>query len=281
MLRTEQIRIADIPNAVIDVATDQISRCTVALLRCDIDRNTERCRLIGTGTLIAIDNRSVILTAAHVISQLNKGCFLGIISSFQGRQERIRYQFQHLTLHRIGNSKNDAEGPDIGLIVLPAQAIGYLKSEKVFYNINKRERIYSVTPLDVKTGFWLTCGFPGEWEQTRPTDRYEGVIKSYGALCGSSGVSNEYSTGEYDYLEIKVDCSAANLEMPSSFGGLSGAGIWQIPLVKNDLGVITPDDFILSGVAFYQTGMLNEWRSLRCHGRRTVYNTVPNYLRSR
>ncbi len=277
-MHTEQIRIGNIPAAVIDAATDQISRYTVALLRCDIEYNRERCRLIGTGTLITIDNTSAVLTAAHVISQLNERCFLGVISSFQGQQERIRYQFQHLQLHKVGKGSNDQAGPDIGVIVLPPQDIGYLKSEKVFYNVNKREPIYSTTPLDIKIGFWLTCGFPGEWEQTRSADRYEGVIRSYRGLCGSSSISKEYSTEDYDYLEIKVDCT--NQDLPSSFGGLSGAGLWHIPLVKNDRGVITPHDFILSGIAFYQSDVLNEWRYLRCHGRRTIYNILPSYLRS-
>jgi hypothetical protein len=207
--------------------------------------------------------------------------FVGVISSFEGLPERIRYQFHHLTLHKIAKGTDDATGPDIGLIALPIQDISYLKSRKVFYNVNKRKRSHGVTPLDTKTGFWLTCGFPGEWEQSRTSDNADTVLKSYGALCGSSSISKEYVANGYDYLEINVDCSSANPELPSSFGGLSGAGVWQMPLVKNQVGEIKPDEFILSGVAFYQTSVERGRRCLRCHGRRTIYTGVPNYLRSK
>jgi hypothetical protein len=43
-----------------------------------------------------------------------------------------------------------------------------------------------------------------------------------------------------------------------SFGGLSGARLSQISLSKNDVGVVSPDDFVFSGVAFYQSGLVNE-----------------------
>lgn len=281
MLCTQQIRIADLPEAAVDAAIERIIRHTVALMRCDVNHGAETCRLIGTGTLITVDGTSGILTAAHVISQLSKQCSLGVISSFEGRLERIRYQFNHLALHKIAKGEEEADGPDIGLIVLPNQDISYLKSEKVFYNLNKRERVHGLAPLDTKTGFWLMCGFPGEWEQSRIVDNTESVIKSFGALCGTSSISKEYAAGEYDYIEINVDCSSANPEIPSSFGGLSGAGIWQMPLVKNQAGEINPDEFILSGVAFYQTSIENGWRCLRCHGRKTIYKGVPNYLRGK
>lgn len=281
MLRTEQIRIADIPEATVDSAIERIIRHTVALMRCDVNHRAETCRLIGTGTLLTVDGASGILTAAHVISQLSEQCSLGVLSSFEGRPERSRYKFHHLILHKIAKGKDDAYGPDIGFIALPIQDISYLKSEKVFYNVNKREQIHGLTPFDTKTGFWLTCGFPGEWEQSRTGDNNETVIKSHGALCGSSSISKEYAAGEYDYLEINVDCSSANPELPSSFGGLSGAGIWQMPLVKNQAGEINPDEFILSGVAFYQSSVQHGWRCLRCHGRKTIYNGVPNYLRGK
>ena len=281
MLRTEQIRIADLPEATVDSAIERINRHTVALMCCEVKNREEVCKLIGTGTLISVDGIYGILTAAHVISQLRAQHSLGILSSFEGRLERIRYKYQHLNLHKIAKGKDDAKGPDIGLIELPVQDISYLKSGKVFYNVNKRERIHGLAPLDTKTGFWLTCGFPGEWERSKTMDNCNTVLKSYGALCGSSSISKEYAVGKFDYLEIKVDCSSANAEMPSSFGGLSGAGIWQMPLIKNQTGDIDPDDFIFSGVAFYQTHVEHGFRYLRCHGRKTIYAGVPNYLRSK
>lgn len=277
----EQIRIADIPDAVTDAAIDRIIRYTVGLMRYDSDGRRETSKLIGTGTLVTIDEKSSILTAEHVASQLSEGCKLGVLCSFTSKSERIQFEFRHLAIHRIAKGADDAKGPDIALIVLPAAGIDYLKSEKVFYNVSKREREFSVTPMDTKEGFWLTCGILGESQQTTLCESTHTVTKSYLALCGVSGISREYDVGEYDYIEIKVDYNSGNPDVPSSFGGFSGGGVWQMPLVKSADGVINPGGYILSGVVFYQTGIEGGWRFLRCHGRKTIYLALPKYVRSK
>lgn len=276
----EQIRIADIPDGVVDSAIDQVIRYTVGLMRCDSDGRTETSKLIGTGTLVTIDNRGSILTAEHVASQLSEGCKLDVLCSFTGKRERVQFEFYHLAIHRIAKGAEDAVGPDIALIVLPNVGIGYLKSEKLFYNINRRENEFGLTPMDKRNGFWLTCGIPGDWELKRH-ESDQTIVKSYQGLCGASGVSREYDVDEYDYVEVTVDYSSGNPDLPLSFGGCSGGGIWQIPLRKNTAGVIISETPILSGVVFYQTKIDGGLRLLRCHGRKTIYQMVPRFVRSK
>lgn len=79
-------------------------------------------------------------------------------------------------------------------------------------------------------------------------------------------------------LEVQIDYKDPNPELPSSFGGCSGGGIWQVPLRKNEEGKIEAEEHLLSGVVFYQTGFAEGVRRLKCHGRKTVYNRVPEYV---
>lgn len=69
-------------------------------------------------------------------------------------------------------------------------------------------------------------------------------------------------------------------ELPISFGGISGGGVWQVPLLKTKEGEIQAKEPIFSGVAFYQTAIVDKKRTIRCHGRRSVYESVYKALRN-
>ena len=76
--------------------------------------------------------------------------------------------------------------------------------------------------------------------------------------------------GTFDYLEFKARYGGLN-EPPQSFGGFSGAGLWQAPLVRTPEGTLKAKELLLSGVAFYQFARTEERRVIKCHGRRSVY----------
>jgi hypothetical protein len=55
----------------------------------------------------------------------------------------------------------------------------------------------------------------------------------------------------HDYVDLR---SRRLLEprTPTSFGGLSGSGLWRFSIAKVSASVLKPLDFQLAGVAFYQ-----------------------------
>ena len=77
---------------------------------------------------------------------------------------------------------------------------------------------------------------------------------------------------------MSIEYESHNQDLPTSFGGVSGGGVWQVPLIRDRQGDLEADDYILSGVAFYQTKLDGNHRLIRCHGRKTVYEKVPKYL---
>jgi len=86
----------------------------------------------------------------------------------------------------------------------------------------------------------------------------------------------------YDYVDLR---SRRSLEprSPTSFGGMSGSGLWRFSIAKVSDSVLKPFDFQLAGVAFYQLlDTDDEIATLRFHGPRSMYErslpSVRNWL---
>jgi hypothetical protein len=277
-MHTEQLHIKDLPSATIDSACDDIVQFTVGLQRIVGERGAEDIQLIGTGTLVLINGKRCILTAEHVLAELKPDDRLALLSSFTGALRRHAFDLSHIRIHRIAKGADDSKGPDIGLIVLPEANIGHLLAEKVFFNIDKRRERFAEGFLENDRGFWFTCGIVGESETDLPLQPGFTRIKGYQGLCGASTRPREHEDSGFDYLEVQVDYEPHNPELPWSFGGFSGGGVWQVPLRKIGGGEIEPEECVLSGIVFYQTAVEDGARLLRCHGRKTVYRNVPEFL---
>ena len=86
-------------------------------------------------------------------------------------------------------------------------------------------------------------------------------------LIGRPDVAEEI--GGYDYLEYLVDPLDSEGPSPESWGGMSGSGLWQIPLRSQGNG-LDFDSPLLSGICFLEKKVNGEmW--IRCHGRKSVY----------
>ena len=80
----------------------------------------------------------------------------------------------------------------------------------------------------------------------------------------------------YDYLDYPVSPLARKTPppLPRSWGGMSGSGLWQIPLKSEEDHFeednIEYDTPLLSGILFRQRKVSGEmW--ITCHGRKSVY----------
>jgi len=275
---TERMKISDLPDELTDSICAHISHFSVALLRVIRDASVDQMKLIGSGTLVIVNDYPAILTAEHVLAGLRGSDQLGLLSSFRGNLHRHTFSQNHICIHKIAKGDNDSRGPDIGLITLTEANIGHLKAGKSFFNIDKRRERFSKGLIESDLGVWFTCGFPGEFEVDLPPNHGFAAIKGYQGLCGRSGVSKEYYDSGYDYIEMSIEYGGFNPELPASFEGLSGSGIWQVPLNKTSGGHLEPAEYVLSGVVFYQTKMDGNHRRIRCHGRKTIYNKVPKFL---
>ncbi|GAG96928.1 unnamed protein product, partial [marine sediment metagenome] len=130
-------------------------------------------------------------------------------------------------------------------------------------------------PFDTKVGTWAVCGFPDEFTKEQESIGCFDAIKRYEGNCLLGAIHKEYSSGNYDYLELIADYQN---DLPLSFGGISGGGLWHIVLEQPPQGCIRVKAMILSGVVFYQSAPENNIRSIKCHGRISVYRMAYEHI---
>jgi len=250
---------------------------TVGLIFIHEGRPSNPARFVGSGTLVQIDDVYGVLTANHVLDELQYSGQIGLVLPLPGQAHRYEIDASHLTKMSIASCQTDADGPDLGLVILPRSNVGEISAFASFYNLSFKRDMHVDNPITTKAGIWVLCGFPGEYlSQDNPTSSFQHVL-SCCCLCGLGTVTNEYSAAEYDYLDIVVNYKN---DLPSSFCGLSGGGVWQVLLENSSDGSTVEKDTVFSGVAFYQSEVANNERVIKCHGRRSVYKSVYDYVLS-
>ncbi|HOC01152.1 MAG TPA: hypothetical protein PKM43_20680, partial [Verrucomicrobiota bacterium] len=88
-----------------------------------------------------------------------------------------------------------------------------------------------------------------------------------------------FEQDEHDYLRLKVYDPAHGF--PSNYGGVSGGGIWMVPLEMDpDKGPHTAKaaELFLAGVCCYQHEPLPDGREVEGHGPRSVYRRMREVL---
>ena len=271
----QTIRITDIPIDIIEEVSKQISHYLVGIVKIQETSASEDAILIGSGTLVKICNTFGILTANHVIKEVPSQGEIGLILS-----ERLhRYTIQSELVGRIEIAKGSiqSEGPDLGFLVLPQADLGQIKAMKSFRDLSIRRQRILDNPPENDSGIWFLCGFPDEQTTNEGATKGFEIVKGFHGLCGGGGVTKEYMSANYDYLEFDVLYTEEG-QAPESFGGVSGGGLWQVPLRQKVGGKIEAKETILSGVAFYQSPVENNVRSIKCHGRQSIYKIAYDFV---
>ena len=119
---------------------------------------------------------------------------------------------------------------------------------------------------------------PAEWTSDLPVERGFTRVKAFRGLCGAGVVTSQHTRGDYDYLHFEAKYGGL-YEGPQSYEGFSGGGLWQIQFTDQD-GQLQISDSLLSGVAFYQSEIVAELRTIYCHGRKSIYENARDLLTS-
>lgn len=280
--KVEQCSINDIPDKLINDIGLIIKCYSTALILVTIDpEGIQHPIPIGSGTFVSILNIFGILTAAHVVNKLMKEkaagrpYLLGLTPSDYAQNYAIPSDLIEPII--IVNGEIESEGPDLGFIVLPHSERGTIEATKNIHNLDKnRERILS-TPPRLSEGLWAICGVPDEKTVDEHPEKRFKPFKGFFMFCGFGGIRRTYAVDEYDYYDLEVKHGLSPI-IPDSFGGISGGGLWQIPLIRSSEGEIEPKEYILSGIVFYQTDRKGLYRSIRCHGRNSIYDKAYSII---
>jgi len=117
--------------------TDRVMTFGVAIARRD-DR--ENGWVAGSGTLVTMDGRFGMLTAFHVLRELDGKADLALIVGLTDSVSPIPFPFENSMRLRIAFDANSDEGPDLGSLLFPAPIVSSVRAVAAFYTLNLEPR---------------------------------------------------------------------------------------------------------------------------------------------
>jgi len=272
----EELPLGELPTAVIEAASRDLVDYIIGFLLVENTPRGQDARLLGSGTLVSVGTTHAVLTAHHVVSILPRTGRLGLIVSPTLHQHTV--DTQGLKYIEIARGTNDAVGPDLGAVVLAPSIASAIAAKKTFYNLDLRRDQLLLTPPDEHDGFWFVNGFIDEKTVEEPGRDGYSAIKGFYNFSGAGGPEGPVMVGDHDYFAFPVDYVGRSVA-PRSFGGMSGGGLWQVPLMRDAQGRITHKNPLLSGVVFYQDPTTETYCGVKCHGRQSVYRVAYDAIR--
>ncbi len=281
-IKEDALPLSAIPQEVVEEAGKAITDYAIGFVALGESESGEKGELGGSGTLVQIDGARGILTAYHVVDHLRARQEIGLILPTRSEPTLHRMMLKSETVCWLPIAYGDrsSEGPDLGFLLLPQVDAGALSARKSFYNLSLHREDMLSNPPARDDGIWILCGFAGELTTERPGERGYAKVMAFEGACYAGWVEREYCRGDFDYLEFEARYGGID-EPPRSFGGLSGAGLWQASLNRTPEGALTAGRPVLCGVAFHQSPLADRRRVIMCHGRRSVYIQAVESIRSR
>ena len=280
MTPKETFSIVDIPESLRENFGAQIWHYTVGFLRLMITGRFEDAVLLGSGILVRAGEVRAILTAHHVLEKLPKFPKidrLGLILT--DKLERTTIETIGIEHLKIARGDDDALGPDIAAVILSDHIASTLESKKSFYNLDKQKERLLEKPPEEQEGIWIAQGFVDEMTIVDPESTDSLTIKAFCQFSSGGGVEEYPSNSEYDYYVFPLDEPPSDI-FPTSFGGNSGGGLWQVTLKKGDDDQLAAKEILLRGILFYQRPLTEGPPALKCHGTKSVYEIAYSAVRS-
>ena len=225
---------------VADAVLDKVKHFTVGFGRAG---DTPAAK--GTGVLIKHGELHGILTCAHVAKHLKElKQPVGIVRLNRG----LAQQFGTLNMDQVfsyaaGEEPWTKGDDDISFIHLPPHLVGNIARDCVF--------------LDAEKNF--SKPEPDDWSSLIRAHSVFGLVEQFtGATTRQNGRATTLLTGvltsgvllDLDALTATLECFEENLpDLPDSFGGTSGGGLWRVYVRKRDNGSFEAVHHRLIGIA--------------------------------
>ncbi len=253
----DHIALTEIPQDLLDELRERVWVYTASAFALEGGRPA----YVGTVTCVAAAGQSYLLTAAHVWRRL-RGDRFALSLAADRLLVPVRKDLVEPTV--LGTTESEW-GPDLALVRLPDLVARGISQVKAFYNIDKR-RFPSGERPPYETGLWAVIGAPAEQSVVEE----EEVILKVSLLA--SVVASPQERDGFDYVDLSY-YHVGRLDLPGSYGGISGAGLWHLPISRSPSGAVRwSGEARLEGVAFYQQPAGTQEGVIRCHGRKSLYD---------
>lgn len=233
-----------------------------------IKTGEQRC---GSGTLVRSDDRHFVLTAAHCARELAKWDEIGLVLTSYPTDFTIPLSKAIV----VSESAAKEWGPDIAFFEIPPDNVAVVNNytAKVFWNLDRHRAEMLSTDPKFNSGLWVLTGFPDVNSTVREANSQELKLMAYRL----ANVGWPKTNGGFDYVHVPM----LGNELPATFGGMSGGGLWRADIKRNRDGSFAGfENERLEGCAFLQLNLPDICLVIRCHGRRSIYHFGLSSLHS-
>ena len=271
----EELTIGELPPSLLEAIKSDLILHSIGFVRFEKTPYGSDAFLLGSGTLVKVGVTHAVLTAHHVLEVLPQTGRLGLILSSTPQPHTI--DTQGLEYRKIARGTKESDGPDLGAVILAPNIADSIQAKKVFYNLETRRDLLLKTPPHLRDGVWFVNGFIDEETTTRRDHDGYDLIKGFSNFSYAGGPEPAVVAGDHDYFAFPVSPSGRSVA-PNSFGGISGGGLWQVPLNRDENRELCHKSPLLSGVVFYQECDSENSLAVKCHGRLSVYQVAYDAL---
>jgi hypothetical protein len=240
-------------------------------------------KLAGSGTLVRQGSVFGILTAWHVVrvfqARGKEHTPIGLIisdrdHSFGFERTEILSREERLAIHVIGQQPDEtksADGPDLAFMqIRDPSKLATISAFKSFYPLDLR----TFQPYaELKKLLMFVAGSPAKLAAEIEPGLTQSII-----FVPLVQVVSETKRNDFDYVHVGV--RADESPFPSTYGGVSGGGLWHVPLCRNASVPGNPflyENPILAGVAFFEIDK-SPHIDLVCHGPESVYTMTRSFI---
>jgi hypothetical protein len=266
-----EINTSDIPDGDLKAISDHLVTYFVPLLVLSPEDPKHPVDFAGSGTLVELNSRHYILTADHVWNKTQNWPEIGLVLEAKGGTP-LTIPRAGVSVKRLGEGEYSEWGPDLALIELPRQIVGAIQSRKSFLNLARRREMLATHPPTTEKALWVVVGMVGE-SSTMTVAPEAGLADLYVQAKAFFGGTCRVDEREgFDYITTNAETTLP--EVPTTFGGVSGGGLWQVDLARSKRGVFLAKQDHFRGVAFWEQPMLQNKVAIRCHGPRSLFEVA-------
>ncbi|WP_157450002.1 hypothetical protein [Bradyrhizobium sp. ARR65] len=246
---------SSMPHDISDAILSHISNFAVGLVIREPGRGS---KVLGSGVLVSIEGRRGILTCGHVAEAYEKLTEIGLIRFVAvGQQKRVLRlaDAQTIIVQSSDAFSESKEVLDLAFTALSAEVASSIEAQGVFLNIEKNRAKMEAMTLAEGKHVDAMLGLIAEFSDKPFIEGREFISPMRGALH-----TGHICAQENGLLTVKA--MPYNLhELPRSFGGMSGGGLWRVYFAgdeKESRIVAT----VLCGIASWQIDDTN----IACQG---------------
>jgi hypothetical protein len=271
---SEYLRVGDIPTDFQYVVAREFVPYSVGMGWVSL-QNMHTFTPFGSGTLVSKNGTVGILTARHCVKQMKHesvghDCVVLLL-----RDSRTVYlPPEFLIEHRLTSPVSEEYGPDLDFIeIAPCSQRQTILAIASVWSLDRDFNLLS-KEFSAEGTLLAALGYPEERCKTMPIQNGFRRV-AYNLICNHVVEKGDVTEQDgWDYIQSKCFYCDEN-DLPQSFGGTSGGGIWAAQVLKDQAsGRFSVGKSALVGVSFYQTKLANNIRYVRGHFIKSIYDVM-------